>query len=283
MTLESSVVEKKLPMSVDVIVELVNHYKDTNDIRKHMATVATQLAFFYLLRQSEYIYTKPSAKRPRADHALRAEDVTFEVDTLKAGRVWYESWQVTPQMWSQVKLVRFNLRSAKNDSDRTGSVFWSRNQHDTGGINIVKVAFDWAIRARLSRGCIFMSAQYGNTGKYTLLRYDDVSNAVKACAVRFGFTADEFGTHSPRIGGACSLRAGEMSNESIKNMGRWKTMSASLGYHGASFQEFDNAQSILKTSTQFNVHDIHLIHRKLSSRTKPDRPAFYSGRSVRFD
>jgi hypothetical protein len=63
-----------------------------------MATVAVQLVFFYLLRQSEYIYTKPSAKRPRADHALRAEDITFEVDIPNAGRVWYESWQVTRQM-----------------------------------------------------------------------------------------------------------------------------------------------------------------------------------------
>lgn len=185
-------------------------------------------------------------------------------------------------MWEHVNLVKYNLRSAKNDEDRTGSIFWSRNQKEVGGINIVKVAFDWAIKARLARGCYFMSAQYGDTKKYIPLTYNDVSFAIKRCAVRFAFTDIEFGTHSPRIGGACSLRAGDMSNETIMSMGRWKSISACLGYQGSSFKLYDSVQRILKNSDQFNVNDVRLIHRKLTSLSKPDTPARYSGRSVRF-
>ena len=278
MQAETCVQTKKLPMSIDMVVELVERLS-SGTINQHMASVAVQLAFFYLLRQSEYIYNPESVKK-KCDHALRAEDVTFEVRTDR-GLIWYESWEVKAYMWEHVTLVKYNLRSAKNDADRTGNVFWSRNQREVGGINIVKVAFDWAVRARLSRGCYFMSCRYANTQRYIVLRYDDVSKAIKQCAERFGFTAAEFGTHSPRIGGACSLRAGDMSNETIMSMGRWKSISAALGYQGASFREYDAVQSILKSSTQFNVDDIKLIHRKLTSLSKP-RQAEYSGRSVRF-
>ena len=243
-TKEDSCSAKKLPMSVDMVIDLVDHLGTSKDIRECMTAVAVQMAFFYLLRQSEYIYNKASVAKG-SDHAMKAEDIIFELDTNK-GRIWLESWQLKPEMWNQVRLVKFILRSAKNDTERTGSTFWSRNRQDPGGINIVKVVFDWAIRARHVKGSYFMSAQVGNSGMYLPLRYDDVSNAIKACATRFGFTTAEFGTHSPRIGGACALRAGDISNSIIMTMGRWKSLSSCLGYQGTSFREYDTVQSVMK-------------------------------------
>ena len=46
---------------------------------------------------------------------------------------------MSQELWPTVRVVRFHLRSMKNDELRTGSVFWFKNLQQEGGVNIVKV------------------------------------------------------------------------------------------------------------------------------------------------
>lgn len=191
--------DKKLPFTLGMVITLVNHVKD-KDMRFKMLGVAIQLAFFCLLRQSEYVPNQISIKN-KSDHAMKASDVEFEIlDHGGVNTLWYDASQVTTNMWPQVKTVKFTLRSAKNDAMRTGSVFWFTNFPKRIGINIVKVAFDWAILARLTPEAYFMSYfmdSYDSEGKkeFRWIHYNKLSGAIKQVSVHFGSKASEFGTH----------------------------------------------------------------------------------------
>lgn len=276
---EGRVRDQKLPFTLGMVERVVERARKRGTKDAEMTAVAIQIAFFCLLRVSEYV---PSTKRLRLGscHALRAGDVQFELQQ-GSGTVWQDATEVHPDQWPLVRVVRFHLRSMKNDELRTGSVFWFKNLQQEGGVNIVRVTFDWAVKARLQRSSFFMSYQVGDSGKYKWLSYGRVSTAIKSCAVSFGFRPSEFGTHSPRVGGACTLRAGDTSDSMIKLLGRWKSLMASLGYQGASFKEFDRLQSILAKSDVFTAGDVKLIHRKLQA-AGPDgaERAKYTKKSV---
>jgi hypothetical protein len=149
----------------------------------------------------------------------------------------------------------------KNDQLRIGSSFWFRNLPAASTqINIVKVAFDWATRANLRPGDYFMSYRDQSTrGTSKWLLYDTVHKSIKACAIRCGFSATDFGTHSPRVGGACTLRAGDAPQTMVNLIGRWKTETACWGYQETSMNEFDRMQRIIQDASLFTAADLHLI------------------------
>jgi hypothetical protein len=288
--------DKKLPFTLGMVITLVNHVAPL-DLRFQMLGVGIQLAFFCLLRQSEYIPNQESIRK-KCDHAMKASDVEFELQSLGSEpTLWYNASQVTASMWSKVKTVKFTLRSAKNDGMRTGSVFWFTNFPERIGINIVKVAFDWAVKAGLTPEAYFMSYNKGTfdaegKSEFRWLRYNEMAGAIKKVAVHFGFKAEEFGTHSPRVGGACTLRAGDASDSMVQLLGRWKTLASSLGYTQAAMLEFDRLQGIMSNPSIFGIRDVKLIHRKVTNALnvpptvkngKLIRSILkYSGKTVRF-
>ncbi len=71
-------------------------------------------------------------------------DVGVEVALSDGSMRMLESTQVTAKMWPRVKLVKFTLRSMKNDQLRIGSI-WFRNLPDDESINIVCDVFEWQI------------------------------------------------------------------------------------------------------------------------------------------
>jgi hypothetical protein len=251
---------RKAPMTLGM-VHNVAMAAEGGSTAQVMCATAIQLAFFCLLRVSEYA---PNVKDHEHDdcHALLARDVLFEVAVPGRRPVMLDATQVTAAMWPRVTLVKFTLRHMKNDQMRIGSTFWFRNlppREDC--INIVRVAFDWAVRARLQAGDYFMSYRDVTTqGKAKWLKYDTVNKAVKACAVRFNFRPEDFGTHSPRVGGACTLRAGDAPQTMVNHLGRWRTETSSWGYQEASMNEFDRMQRIIQDPTLFTTRDLQMVY-----------------------
>ena len=156
--------DKKFPLTGGMLAEMVQHLRLSGSIEDEMVAVAVMIAFFALFRSSEYVPDHVGSEH-NCCHALLARDVQFEV-TLPNGQVgMYDASEVELWMWEHVTLIKFSLRSAKNDKLRMGHVFWYRNRLGCSGINIVKECFDWEIKARLRPKDFFMSRSASATIK----------------------------------------------------------------------------------------------------------------------
>ncbi|KAJ1424700.1 hypothetical protein B484DRAFT_331097, partial [Ochromonadaceae sp. CCMP2298] len=82
--------------------------------------------------------------------------------------------------------------------------------------------------------------------------------AVKRGALAFGFSTDNYGCHSLRIGGACALRAAGASEIMIQLYGRWQSEPSCLGYKAASSDEFDAVLGMLSNIGAYTSQDIRL-------------------------
>lgn len=251
---------RRYPLTLGMVLELVQFHAALHTPDDDMVGVAVTLAFFCLLRSSEYVPNHRGAEH-NCCHALLAKDVEFEVGS-DTDSVFFDASEVRAHMWPHVLTVKFTLRSAKNDKLRMGSVFWFRNiaSYSLSVINVVKTAFEWALKSRPSSSSYFLSRRMQNTGYFVQLRYSQVARAIKMCAVRAGFQAGNFGTHSARVGGACTLRAGGASDSMIQLLGRWKNINTALCYTESGKKEFDIMQEVLSNPSIFTTKDIRLLH-----------------------
>ncbi len=251
--------KRKLPFTVEMVYRVTLSASSLSGIMEsQMIATAVQLAFFGLLRVSEYV-PDYKGEEEHCCHALKASDVFFELVVENGKHLMVEASKATRDMWSRVQLVKFILRHSKNDKKRIGSVFWFRNQVGHSGINIVRSVFNWVIVSRPTSHSYLMSYRT-LAGHDVWLRYGQVSAVVKHCAKCFGFNPKHFGTHSLRVGGACTLRAGAAPVDGIKALGRWGSLECCLGYQETSLRELDTMQSILRDPTVFTVRDVWLIH-----------------------
>jgi hypothetical protein len=164
-------------------------------------------------------------------------------------------------MWPRVLLVKLSLRHMKNDKLRVGSSFWYKNhrgRHHT--VNIVQIVFDWAVRARLGPDDFFFS-HYQKPGQVEVrnLTVYMVETTIRKCAVFYELDPMLFGTHSPRIGGATTLRAGDASQSTVKHAARWRSDAAALTYQEASSEEFDRIQDILQNVSLYTTDDLKIL------------------------
>jgi hypothetical protein len=260
------VVHKKQPLTLDMIDNIVDQAAFNRDnMVDTMIGVAATLAFFCLLRVSEYVpgYTKIELDEDGYRcHAITARDVLFEVASLTGEESEFvPSHKVTADMWPRVITVKITLRSMKNDQSRVGSAFWFSNLPEINDTtNIVRVLFEWAVRARLGPKSYFMSFRQGSGKNITEVRltYERISTAIKNCATRYGLDPAQYGTHSCRIGGASHLRAAGAQDSEILRQGRWRSLPCSIGYQNSSFQELDNIQRRLQDKSVFTVRDLIL-------------------------
>jgi hypothetical protein len=212
-----------------------------------------------LLRVSEYV----AGARDEEDeccHALVTEDVWFEVGRASGiGSELICACDVRPEMWPRVTLVKFTLRDAKNDKYRVGSTFWYRNRTGLANcsVNIVQTIFDWAIFARLRPADFFFSHNLYSAN--VRLNKGMVERPIWDCARQFGLDPKRYGTHSPRIGGATTLRAGDAAPGTVQDAGRWRTARSSLTYQDSSLREFDRMLTILQDASIYTTHDLKLL------------------------
>jgi hypothetical protein len=250
---------QKLPMTLGMVLFVGEKARLTNDPNKIMAATAILLAFMCLLRVSEYV----AGARDEEDeccHALVTEDVWFEVARLSGiGSEMVCACDVNADMWSRVVLVKFTLRDAKNDQYRVGSTFWYRNRPGLANcsVNIVQSIFEWAIYARLRPADFFFS--HNRYAANVRLNKGMVERPIWDCARLFGLDSKRYGTHSPRVGGATTLRAGDAPPGTVQDAGRWRSARSCLTYQDSSLQEFDRMLTILQDASVYTTHDLMLL------------------------
>ncbi|ETO80787.1 hypothetical protein F444_04792, partial [Phytophthora nicotianae P1976] len=155
------------------------------------------LAYFFLLRRSEYLTIGKSKKF----YCLRAKDVFF---TNSKG---------IPVDATMATAVTIGLSGAKNDQYGRGA--W-RTMHQSGDRSLCPVrALKHLIVAR--------HALNATAHKYLCLDLEanTVSEALKATAARAGVPPMSYSTHSLRVGGATALLTGRADTLAIKLLGRW--------------------------------------------------------------
>ena len=267
--------KKKLPLTTTMVRRILDQAGIACDIRSKMVSTAVTMAFFCLLRVSEYVpkyqvraatATTPAVYELSEEgdrcHAIMSRDVLFEVQSELPGVAaeFVPAHHVAADMWHRITCVKITLRSAKNDVMRAGSTFWFNNLSTTQYINIVRVLFDWSVLAHHRAGDFFMSYNLfqGRSCTNVPLSYNCVNQAMKQCAAEYGLDPRDFGTHSARIGGATALRAAGASESMVQRLGRWLDSRCALEYPATSFKEFDMMQLFLQASDNYTVRDLQL-------------------------
>jgi hypothetical protein len=267
--------QQKLPMTLGMTLHIATQAAVAGDIDSHMTATAIQLAFACLLRVSEYV-AKAQDIEDECCHAMLVADVWFEVaNATGTGSEFICACDVTAAMWSNVRLVKMSLRHMKNDRLRVGSSFWYKNQcGENSSVNIVKTVFDWAVRAQLGPEDFFFSHyQNRKSDEVRQLTVYMVETTIRRCAVHYGLDPMRFGTHSPRVGGATTLRAGDASQSTVMHAARWRSARAALTYQDASSMEFERIQFILQDASLYTTDDLRILQDQRAIRAVAAAPA----------
>jgi integrase len=257
--------DKKKPLPFELLKEIVNEVLDKRNMGDQPYRIAVLMAYFFLLRQSEYIYS------PREnDHAIRVSDVQFRVSTgqLIASHLLRESGFSI----DEVDLVKITLRHCKNDPFRQGNSFWVSRERDNN-MDFVKELAEFAWSANCREGDVFTSCRSEGKGeKLIRVTYARIMKLLRDTAKRHGLDEKTFGTHSFRIGGATALDAGRIDQKTIQQLGGWKSDTTHMQYAQPSVGRFKSAHEALLNDEIFTLKDlklhIHTRNKRLAIGTK---------------
>eukprot|EP01034_Spumella_vulgaris_P035560 gene35560-43847_t len=248
-------VNRKLPFTLDMVQYLLS-WSDISRLHNHMCTVAVQLAYFGLYRSSEIVHDALKEEH-HEEHALRTSDVVFFVGSARKIVNYSDIGSVE---FTSINSMRLTLRSAKNDQSRRGKkTFFSAQDFGPNTINMVRVMYNWAVRSQVQHGGILMSHWDPSKGVLSHLTYDNLSNTIKSVAQRMGFNKSRYAAHSPRIGGASTLRACKVPDPTIQMMGKWDSPDTPKTYEEDNVREFIECQKILATSEHYSSAIVQLF------------------------
>lgn len=223
----------RLPFTLDLILR----YRRSSGLltyKQRCVYTAMRLAFLLLLRVSEYTITK-------ANHFLRAEDITF---VLPTGYV--SSFDLSSAQALQVIGVLITIRSAKNDKYKEGHrFFFPRVDPGPNDGCICSLLLQWALEARLRPGQQFFS--YRSMWR---MSGTDVSDALQGIARTVHLDPARFTPHSLRYGGASALAAANVPTYLIQQLGRWKSLA---------FLQYIKLSEQLLSLAQIHLSDPHLL------------------------
>jgi hypothetical protein len=160
----------------------------------------------------------------------------------------------------------------KNDRLRVGSSFWYNHRGEHSTVNIVKTVFDWAVRARLGPEDFFSHYQNWKSDEVRPLTAYMVETTIRKCAAHYGLDPLRFGTHSPRVGGATTLRAGDANQSTVMHAARWRSARAALTYQDASSREFERIQFILQDASLYTTDDLRILQDQRALRAVTAEP-----------
>ena len=232
-----------LPFTWDMIMKYQEMFP-SSITRNHAMFTALALAYILLLRVSEYVVTP-------ANHFLRSQDVQF---CCQDGTIIASHDHATLRAChDSITHVVFVIRSAKNDKlGRQHRLCFRRSDADSKAC-ICTIAYNWAVRAQLSRDAQFLSYQ-----TQWCVTSSDVNRAVKSVARAFRLDCRRFTSHSLRYGGASALAAGGVADSAIQNTGRWSS-TAFLGYLRLSTEIMDRSLRVLCDTNVFSVSDVRRL------------------------
>jgi Phage integrase family len=264
--------DKKSPMPLEMIMEINRKFLKENTVEDAPYRIAIFMAYFFLLRQSEYIYHNTSN-----DHALRVEDVEYR---MKDG-VFVTSHMLRASKYGikQIDLVKITLRHCKNDPFRLGNAFWfSRREVD--GFDLVKELATFSYQSYCQDGDVFTSCRYGaDRSCISRVTYVKVQKLLRQIALEHNLDPKVFGTHSFRIGGATALAAGNVGIDLIQRIGGWKSDITPMQYTQPSSGAFAKAHDVLMNEKSFTKQDLLLQIRTKDKRMQDCASINDQGRS----
>ncbi len=251
---------KRLPYTLNMVRHAVEYNMNLGTMQAHMVATGLLLAFFCLLRASEYAATTADVH-----HAVRAGAVEFLCilpGTTAEVFIPAHKLRVVPGVsYACVRVVRITIHTAKNIRANQGVPLWFSAQPEAGSaaetLNFTHALFQWTMATTLteeSQFCSFVSP----AGSYVPLTYTMMVDTIKLCATAFGFDPARFASHSLRIGGATQLAANGASQELIQMMGRWRSAPVCLDYQHASSQSYDLMLQLLLAPGFFSENDIRM-------------------------
>ena len=256
--------DKKRPIPFSMILHMINITLNKNTIDDAPYRVAILIAYFFLLRQSEYIYQKQSN-----DHAIRVSDVEFR--NKKDGK-FLMSHQLRTSGWKikDIDLVKVTLRHCKNDPFRQGNSFWcAREESKDGSLDLVQEMAEFSWRSNSVEGDVFTSCRLStNRSKMGRVTYSKMMELIKETAEFFGFNSNIFGTHSFRISGATTLDAGSVDSRTVQRLGGWAVPQTAIEYTQANTGAFTVAHRALLNPNNFTIADLQLQIQTKKTRTE---------------
>jgi hypothetical protein len=247
--------QRKLPFTLDMVQYLLDTSPLSN-IRYHLFAVAIQLAYFGLYRSSEIVHNAEAAIH-NEEHALRTSDVVFFIGKQRKP-IPYSA--IASVEFHTIDSMKLTLRSAKNDQKRRGKkTFFTAQDFGPNTINMVRVMYDWAIRSAVQEGGILMSFWNPTTEITYHLTHDNLNNTIKMVAEKMGYDPSQYAAHSPRIGGASTLRACNMPDPFIQMMGHWDSAETPATYEDDNIREFIKCQQALATSKDYSSAIVQLF------------------------
>jgi hypothetical protein len=208
---------RRMPVTVDMIDKHRELYWG-QDVDRAMTYVGTVLAFNFMWRVSEYVFTKDSD-----DHTLRADDVLYITKKGRAGnRKFLFPWQVRGRSMNSevVDTVLFVVRSSKADRQGKGRYLYLRRR-SVRESRLVDDLVHWAQWSGVQSKMPYLSRIHN--GRTKLLTRRMINESLKAVATAMGFDTMifAFSSHSLRIGGATALISSGASRDSVKRVGGW--------------------------------------------------------------
>ena len=208
----------KMPATKDLL-EHVSDRLNTGSVMLSCLSAAIQLAFFVLLRSSEYCVIPLD----RSGH-FDKESTLLDGDIMLICRGKMMPWdEVEEEDYPCVTEVVISIKKSKTDQNRVGV---TRSAERTGERLCPVEAILRFVRLRLESGV-------GNDDEMPFFRWGmdhtqhlrrhSISKALKHSAKALGQSVDEYASHSLRIGGATALIHSGASPEAVRRFGRWKS------------------------------------------------------------
>ena len=255
--------DKKRPIPLSMIQSLIDNELVASNVFDAPYRIAVLLAYFFLLRQSEYIYSVTES-----NHAIRVQDVEFRV---RSTGILIQSHQLrsSPFRNNDIDLVKVTLRHCKNDPFRQGNSFWRERSAVTAGeVDLLTELVSFSLMARSITDDVFTSIRVGNIPQIHRVTYKRIMELLHNTAVRHGFLPHLFGSHSFRIAGATTLDAGNVPPETIRRIGAWRSSTTPMEYSQASTGAFNNAHQVLRNPNVFTEADLRLQVHTLQTRMR---------------
>jgi hypothetical protein len=193
---------------VAVTPDMLKHVRRTLDLESPQGALmwaALLLGFFYLLRCSEYLHCPG---RPEDNKVLLIDDLLFALDgaDLPFERRW------------EANRCNVHLRFAKNGQMGLGAdvVCWATGEGEMCPICALNNLLDHRVGAAGSEPVCMVDG-------HSLSR-DRMVRTLKAGAVSMGAPAEDYATHSLRIGGATTMINEGWPVEVVRRHGRWMSI-----------------------------------------------------------
>jgi hypothetical protein len=245
---------QKLPVSGDMVRQMVSTLTTQGGKKGWMQATAALLGFYSALRVCEYVCTNLSVAE---SHLITAADMAFLCGDTNSQ--WIASWALSVNNRAEIQRMQVTLRSAKNDQRAKGASWVFYKGQDEHGIIFIDLMADWACTAHSMPTDPFISYRDPLTHNLCSLKYHGYNSAIKKAARACGFDPADFSTHSLRIGALSQLTAAGVSMDAVQRVARHKSAHSTFHYQTTSVKEREAVVTALASDQSFGMKDVQAL------------------------